>query len=74
MRINFEFCIIMRKNICNAVFLANKISNSIVNGIIYFRTKYTKFLIPSQALINPFASSNLIHNGFKPNNVLYKMS
>ena len=39
-RINFNFCIIVKKKyICNATFYTYKISNSIANSIICFRTK-----------------------------------
>ena len=45
-RINFGFCIIMRKIICNTTFLTYKISNSIVNGIIFSGPINTKYLVP----------------------------
>ena len=38
-RINFDFRKITRKNICNTTFLTYKISNSVENSDIFFRTK-----------------------------------
>ena len=37
--INFDFCKTVSKNICDAHFKTYKISNSVVNSIIYFRAK-----------------------------------
>ena len=36
---SYESTLIMRNNICNTTFLTYKVSNSAVNGIIFFVTK-----------------------------------
>ena len=39
MRIKLDFCVIVRKNMCDAIFYPYNISNSIANGIIVLRAK-----------------------------------
>ena len=59
-RINFDFSVIVRKNIYDTIFYSYEAYNSIVNGIT--------------SLINPSILSNLIRKGFAPIKVFYEMS
>ena len=64
----------MVNTICNTTFFTSKIFNLITNFTKQSIIKNIKCLIlPSTDVINPSISSNLIHNGFGPAGVLYKM-
>ena len=60
----------MRKNVCNITYMIQKtyktykVYNPIINANIFFRTNNTKYLVPSETLINPPILSNLILNAF----------
>ena len=45
-RINFDFCKIVRKNKCDTTFQASKISNSVVNHIIFLVPNNVQYLVP----------------------------
>ena len=43
-RINFDFCKIVRNNICDATFYTYKISNFVVNSVIFFTWRLPPFV------------------------------
>ena len=43
-RTNFDLCKTVEKDICDVTFQTSKISNSIVNGIIFFRANNVKYI------------------------------
>ena len=71
-RVNFDFHKIMRKHLCVTSFQTYKIYNSVV----IVGPSNTKYLGPSEILINPSILSCLICKGFGPINVMksYEMS
>ena len=56
-RIDFNFHIIMRNNICYTSLYSYKISNSIVNEMVFFKAKYYKI---SSSIINSNKSTYFI--------------
>ena len=43
----FNVCIIIKNNTCNTTFYSYKISNPVVNGIIFSAPNNNKYLVPS---------------------------
>ena len=62
----------MKNYICDKHFYTYKISDPVVNVIIFSLPKNTKYLVPSSTLINPFLLLNLIMKGLKALKVLYE--
>ena len=71
-KINFGFCIIMRKTY--VIHLLNPIRYQILLKLaLYFSVRNnTKHLVSLKSLINPLTLSNIIRIGFAPINVLYE--
>ena len=61
-RINFDFCRIVRKNKCDTTFHAYKISNSVVNSIIFFSAKQCSI---SSSIINSYNSVYFIESNLQ---------
>ena len=62
--------ILIGKNICNTAFSNYKISNLILNELIFFRPNNAKHLVSSLTLINPYTLLNQIRDVFASIKVL----